>query len=243
MKLRLENISKSYGERAVLKHVNLLVNQGEIVGLLGANGAGKTTLFYILTGLEYPQEGYVWFGEQDITLWPLHRRAHLGLSYLPQEPSIFRNLSVRDNIRLILEQTGVPAHLRRSRLDGLIQDFHLEKIATTLGVQVSGGERRRTEIARALAAGETGPKFLLLDEPFAGVDPITVADIQNTVNDLRRERALGILITDHNVRETLAITDRAYILQDGEILASGTAEELYDNPFVRQYYLGQNFQR
>ncbi|HLO49707.1 MAG TPA: LPS export ABC transporter ATP-binding protein [Kamptonema sp.] len=242
MKIVLENIHKSYGKRPVVSRVNLSVAQGEIVGLLGPNGAGKTTTFYIATGLERPNQGIVWLNDLDITGLPIHKRAQLGIGYLAQEASIFRHLSVRDNILLVMEQTKVPRREWRERLDFLLREFRLERVANNIGVQVSGGERRRTELARALAAGPTGPKFLLLDEPFAGVDPIAVSEIQTIVAKLR-DREIGILITDHNVRETLEITDRAYIMRDGQILASGGAEELYSNPLVRQYYLGDSFQR
>ncbi len=242
MKIVLENVHKSYGNRSIVKRVNLSVAQGEIVGLLGPNGAGKTTTFYIATGLEKPNQGTVWLDNLDITTLPIDQRAHLGIGYLAQEASIFRHLSVQDNIKLVLEQTGVPRHEWRWRLRHLLSEFRLEKIAHTNGNQVSGGERRRTELARSLASGVEGPKFLFLDEPFAGVDPIAVAEIQKIVAGLR-ERQMGILITDHNVRETLAITDRAYIMRDGQILAAGSTEELYNNPLVRQYYLGDEFQR
>ncbi|MGI0492193.1 LPS export ABC transporter ATP-binding protein [Alkalinema pantanalense CENA528] len=240
MKLVLENVHKSYGARSIVSRVNLSVAQGEVVGLLGPNGAGKTTTFYMATGLEKPDGGKVLLNDGDITQLPIHQRARLGIGYLAQEASIFRYLTVQENIRLVLEQTNVGRN-REARLWELIQEFRLEKVANTLGVQVSGGERRRTELARALAAGPDGPKFLLLDEPFAGVDPIAVAEIQDIIAKLR-DRHIGILITDHNVRETLEITDRAYIMRDGQILASGSAEELYANPLVRQYYLGDNFQ-
>jgi lipopolysaccharide export system ATP-binding protein len=242
VKIWLENIHKSYGKRVVVNRVNLSVAQGEVVGLLGPNGAGKTTTFYITTGLIKPDRGAVWLDDLNITSLPVHQRARLGIGYLAQEASIFRHLSVRDNILVVLEQTGVPRQEWQRRLDSLLREFRLEKVASTLGMQVSGGERRRTELARALAAGRTGPKFLLLDEPFAGVDPIAVAEIQEIVAKLR-DRQMGILITDHNVRETLAITERAYIVRDGQILAAGNAEELYSNPLVRQYYLGESFQR
>ncbi|HEY9614590.1 MAG TPA: LPS export ABC transporter ATP-binding protein [Allocoleopsis sp.] len=242
LKIVLENIHKSYGNRSIVKRVNLSVAQGEIVGLLGPNGAGKTTTFYIATGLEKPNQGTVWLDNEDITSLPINERAHLGIGYLAQEASIFRHLSVQDNIKLVLEQTKVPRQEWRWRLRNLLQEFRLEKVAHTLGNQVSGGERRRTELARSLAAGVEGPKFLFLDEPFAGVDPIAVAEIQKIVAGLR-DRQMGILITDHNVRETLAITDRSYIMRDGQILASGSTEELYANPLVRQYYLGDEFQR
>lgn len=226
----------------MVNRVSLSVSQGEVVGLLGPNGAGKTTTFYIATGLEKPDQGIVKLDNLDITALPIHKRARLGIGYLAQEPSIFRHLSIRDNIRLVLEQSDMSYSEREDRLHQLLKDFRLEKVATTQGIRVSGGERRRAEIARALAPGRDGPKFLLLDEPFAGVDPIAVNEIQEIVSRLR-ERQIGILITDHNVRETLAITDRAYIMRDGQILASGSAEELYNNPLVRQYYLGDNFQR
>ncbi len=242
MRIVLENIHKSYGARSVVNRVSLSVAQGEVVGLLGPNGAGKTTTFYIATGLEKPDSGKVWLDDREVTALPINQRATLGIGYLAQEPSIFRYLTVQENILLVLEQTNVPRWQWNDRLSGLLKEFRLEKVASTLGVQVSGGERRRTELARALASGVSGPKFLLLDEPFAGVDPIAVAEIQDIVAQLR-DRQIGILITDHNVRETLAITDRAYIMRDGQILASGNAEELYANPLVRQYYLGDNFQR
>jgi lipopolysaccharide export system ATP-binding protein len=242
VKIVLENIHKSYGKRLVVNRVNLSVAQGEIVGLLGPNGAGKTTTFYIATGLEKPDRGTVWLDRQDITTMPMHQRARLGIGYLAQEASIFRHLTVVENILLVLEQTGVPRREWGRRIDSLINEFRLQKVAHTIGKRVSGGERRRTEIARALAAGIEGPKFLLLDEPFAGVDPIAVAEIQKTIAQ-QRDRDLGILITDHTVRETLAIVDRAYIMRDGEILAAGNAEELYSNPLVRQYYLGDEFQK
>ncbi|MEM7580098.1 MAG: LPS export ABC transporter ATP-binding protein [Cyanobacteria bacterium P01_A01_bin.80] len=241
MKIILENIHKSYGKRVIVNRVNLSVSQGEIVGLLGPNGAGKTTTFYIATGLETPNRGTVWLDNQDITALPMHRRARLGIGYLAQEASVFRQLSVRDNILSVLEQTRVPRWEWSGRLQTLIREFNLDKVVSSKGIQLSGGERRRTELARALAAGREGPAFLFLDEPFAGVDPIAVAEIQEIVARLR-DRSMGILITDHNVRETLAITDRAYIMREGEILAYGTPDELYNNPLVKQYYLGDNFQ-
>ena len=242
MALILENIHKSYGKRNIVNRVNLRVLPGEIVGLLGPNGAGKTTTFYIATGLVKPDEGAVTLNDRNITSLALHMRARLGMGYLTQQASIFRNLSVRDNIRLVLEQTGIPRPARPVKLQQLLREFRLEKVANTLGSLVSGGERRRTELARALAAGLDGPKYLLLDEPFAGVDPIAVAEMQEIIARLR-DRQMGILITDHNFRETLAITDRAYVMRDGQILASGTAEELYNNSLVKQYYLGDNFQK
>lgn len=241
MEIRLENICKAYGKRTIVNQMNLQVRQGEIVGLLGPNGAGKTTTFYMATGLVRPDRGQVWLDDREITDLSINQRALLGIGYLTQQPSIFRNLNVRDNIMLVLEQTRVPRPLQRLRLHQLLNEFHLEKVAHTKGSRVSGGERRRTELARSLAAGVEGPKFLFLDEPFAGVDPIAVSEIQGIVAQLR-DRDMGILITDHNVRETLAITDYAYIMRDGAILAAGTSETLYKNPLVRQYYLGDNFQ-
>lgn len=240
LKLVLENVRKTYGKRTVVKGVSLSVGQGEIVGLLGPNGAGKTTTFYMATGLVQPDEGKVTLNHQDLTGLPMYKRARLGIGYLAQEASIFRNLSVRDNLLLVMEQTGVPYHERAGRLDNLLTEFRLHKVADSMGIQVSGGERRRTELARALAAGVQGPKFLFLDEPFAGVDPIAVAEIQTIVAELR-DRNMGVLITDHNVRETLEIIDRAYIMSEGQILASGNADDLSDNPLVRQYYLGDDF--
>lgn len=241
MAIVLENIHKSYGKRAIVSRVNLSVAPGEVVGLLGPNGAGKTTTFYIATGLEQPNHGRVWLDDLEITTWPIHKRAQLGIGYLAQEPSIFRNLTVRDNILLVLEETQVPRHHWQERLEFLVQEFRLERVIDSLGIQVSGGERRRTELARSLASGPDGPSFLFLDEPFAGIDPIAVSEIQGIISKLQQQ-GMGILITDHNVRETLEITDRAYIMRDGEILASGTPEELYHNPLVRQYYLGKDFQ-
>lgn len=241
MKLVLENVHKAFSGRQIVNRVNLSVAQGEVVGLLGPNGAGKTTTFYMATGLEKPDGGKVLLDDRDITRVPIHDRARMGIGYLAQEASVFRYLSVKDNIRLVLQQTAVPPRQWNNRLQTLLQEFRLEKVANSLGIQVSGGERRRTELARSLASGPEGPKFLLLDEPFAGVDPIAVAEIQEIIAKLR-DRQIGILITDHNVRETLAITDRSYIMRDGQILAAGNSEELYANPLVRQYYLGENFQ-
>lgn len=219
-----------------------MVERGEIVGLLGPNGAGKTTTFYIATGLEKPDDGRVWLDGADITELPMHLRARLGIGYLAQEPSVFRHLSVRDNILLVMQQTYVDPAEYEARLADLLKELGLEQVEHSMGIQVSGGERRRTELARALASGPDGPRFLLLDEPFAGVDPIAVSEIQGIVARLR-DRDMGILITDHNVRETLQIIDRAYIMSEGRILASGSADELYSNPLVRQHYLGEDFKR
>lgn len=241
MKIVLENIHKSYGKRTIVNRVNLSVSQGEIVGLLGPNGAGKTTTFYIATGLEKPDRGTVWLNNRDVTNIPMHGRARLGVGYLAQEASVFRQLTVRENILLVLEQTEVPRREWNIRVRTLLEEFSLEKVANSKGIQLSGGERRRTELARALASGKEGPSFLFLDEPFAGVDPIAVSEIQHIISGLR-DRNMGILITDHNVRETLNITDRGYIMREGQILASGSSKELYSNPLVRQYYLGENFQ-
>lgn len=241
MKILLENVQKSYGKKPIVRRVNLSVAQGEIIGLLGPNGAGKTTTFYMATGIEKPDRGRVWLDNTDVTKLSMTNRARLGIGYLAQEASIFRHLTVEDNLRLVLQQSQLSSRAQEQRLHELIGEFRLQKVSNTLGIQVSGGERRRTEIARALASGSDGPKFLLLDEPFAGIDPISVAEIQGIIEQLRRKQ-IGILITDHNVRETLSITDRAYILRDGEILAAGSPEELYGNPLVRQYYLGENFQ-
>ena len=241
MKIILENISKAYGKRNIVNNVSLSVAQGEVVGLLGPNGAGKTVTFYTATGLAQPDRGKIWLDDEDITSLSIHQRARLGVGYLAQEPSIFRSLTVVDNILLVLEQTQVPRKLWNQKIHDLISEFSLEKVAYSLGNQLSGGERRRAELARSLAAGVDGPKFLFLDEPFAGVDPIAVAEIQKIVAQLR-QRNMGILITDHDVRATLAITDRAYIMSAGQVIASGNTEEMYSNPLVRQYYLGSDFQ-
>jgi lipopolysaccharide export system ATP-binding protein len=237
MKLHTSHIKKSYKGRDVVKGVSIEVNQGEIVGLLGPNGAGKTTSFYMIVGLVKPDEGKVFLDDTDITYFPMYRRSQLGIGYLPQEVSVFRKLSVEDNIMAILEMTDLNKVERTEKLEQLLEEFSLTHVRKTLGNRLSGGEKRRTEIARALA---TNPKFVLLDEPFAGVDPIAVEDIQSIVSDLRK-RNIGILITDHNVQETLSITDRAYLLFEGSILKSGTAEELAADEQVRRVYLGQNF--
>jgi lipopolysaccharide export system ATP-binding protein len=237
MKLYTENIRKTYRGRAVVNGVSVEVNQGEIVGLLGPNGAGKTTSFYMIVGLLRPDEGKVFLDDVEITKAPMYKRAQMGIGYLPQEVSVFRKLSVEDNIMAILEMTDLNKTQRQEKLERLLEEFHLTHVRKNLGNRLSGGEKRRTEIARALA---TDPKFVLLDEPFAGVDPIAVEDIQAIVSELKK-RNIGILITDHNVQETLSITDRAYLLFEGSILKSGTAEELASDEQVRRVYLGQNF--
>jgi lipopolysaccharide export system ATP-binding protein len=237
VKLYTENIKKSYKGRDVVQGVSIEVNQGEIVGLLGPNGAGKTTSFYMIVGLVQPDNGKVFLDEIDITSFPMYKRAQMGIGYLPQEVSVFRKLSVEDNILAILEMTDLSKVERHEKLEQLLEEFSLTHVRKNLGNRLSGGEKRRTEIARALA---TNPKFVLLDEPFAGVDPIAVEDIQSIVSELRK-RNIGILITDHNVQETLSITDRAYLLFEGSILKSGTAEELAADEQVRRVYLGQNF--
>ena len=237
MLLHTEEIRKSYKGRKVVDGVTVKVNQGEIVGLLGPNGAGKTTSFYMTVGLVKPDSGKVFLDDLDITGYPMYKRAQMGLGYLPQEISVFRKLSVEDNILAILELTNLSKTEQKERLEQLLEEFSLTHVRKNLGNRLSGGEKRRTEIARALA---TNPKFVLLDEPFAGVDPIAVEDIQSIISDLKRKN-IGVLITDHNVQETLSITDRAYLLFEGKILKSGTAEELASDEQVRRVYLGQNF--
>lgn len=238
MPLSAENIVKRYGKRTVVNGVSFYVEQGEIVGLLGPNGAGKTTSFYMIVGLVKPNEGKVVLDGTEITDEPMFRRAQLGVGYLPQEASVFRKLSVEDNIMAILEMTKLSKPERLARLETLLDEFGLQHVRKNRGDFLSGGERRRTEIARALA---TDPRFILLDEPFAGVDPIAVEDIQRIVAQLRKKN-IGILITDHNVQETLSITDRAYLLFEGKILKAGTAEDLAADEQVRRVYLGQNFE-
>lgn len=235
--LRPQNLVKKYGKRTVVNHVSIEVTQGEIVGLLGPNGAGKTTSFYMTVGLITPNEGEIWLDDLNITKMPVYKRAQKGIGYLAQEPSVFRKLSVEDNIRAVLEMTNKSKEYQRYKLESLIQEFNLEKVRHNLGDRLSGGERRRTEIARCLAID---PKFIMLDEPFAGVDPIAVEDIQSVVYKLK-EKNIGILITDHNAPETLSITDRAYLLFEGKILFQGTSEELAENPIVKEKYLGRNF--
>lgn len=237
MVLRTENLVKKYGKRTVVNHVSIDVKQGEIVGLLGPNGAGKTTTFYMTVGLITPNEGQIYLNDLNITKYPVYKRAQNGIGYLAQEASVFRKLSVENNIRAVLEMTNTSKEYQREKLESLIKEFRLEKVRKNLGDQLSGGERRRTEIARCLAID---PKFIMLDEPFAGVDPIAVEDIQYIVYKLK-EKNIGILITDHNAPETLSITERSYLLFDGKILFQGTSEELAENPVVREKYLGHGF--
>lgn len=236
--LRTENLVKRYGKRTVVNHVSIDVKQGEIVGLLGPNGAGKTTTFYMTVGLIVPNEGEIFIGEQNITKFPVYKRAQNGIGYLAQEASIFRKMTVEDNIRSVLEFTDKSPAEQKEKLESLIDEFGLEKVRKNQGDRLSGGERRRAEIARCLAID---PKFIMLDEPFAGIDPIAVQDIQSIVARLKY-RNIGILITDHNVDETLSITDRAYLLFEGKVLFQGSAEELAANPVVRENYLGTDFE-
>ncbi|HSV77389.1 MAG TPA: LPS export ABC transporter ATP-binding protein [Bacteroidales bacterium] len=238
MRLYSENLVKKYKKRVVVNHASIEVHQGEIVGLLGPNGAGKTTTFYMIVGLIKANEGRIFIDQTEITKMPMYRRAQKGIGYLAQEASVFRNLSVEDNIKAVLEFTDLSKAEQSERLENLLSEFGLNHIRKSLGITLSGGERRRTEIARSLAVN---PKFILLDEPFAGVDPIAVEDIQTIVSKLK-EKNIGVLITDHNVHETLSITDRAYLLFEGSILKSGTAEELALDEEVRRVYLGTNFQ-
>jgi len=238
MILRADNLVKQYKNRKVVNEISIEVAQGEIVGLLGPNGAGKTTTFYMVVGLIKPDEGHVYLDDLDLTRQPMYKRARHGIGYLPQEASVFRQLSVEDNIKAVLELTTLSKSDQKEKLETLISEFGLEKVRENMGNVLSGGERRRTEIARALAAD---PKFILLDEPFAGVDPIAVEDIQSIVKKLV-SRNIGVLITDHNVHETLNITSRSYLLFEGRILMSGTAEELAENEHVRRVYLGENFE-
>jgi lipopolysaccharide export system ATP-binding protein len=238
MLLRTENIIKKYRKRTVVNDVSLEVNQGEIVGLLGPNGAGKTTTFYIIVGLIKPLTGRVFLDDDVITKEPMYKRAQRGISYLPQEPSVFRKLSVEDNLKAILEFSKFNKDQQKERLEFLLDEFGLQTVRKSFGITLSGGERRRTEIARSLAVD---PKFILLDEPFAGIDPIAVEDIQNIVKKLK-DKGIGVLITDHNVHETLSITDRSYLLFEGSILKAGSSVELAEDPYVRKVYLGQNFE-
>ncbi len=238
MLLRTDNLVKRYKNRTVVKGVSVELHEGEIVGLLGPNGAGKTTTFYMIVGLIVPNEGEIYLDNEIITKQPMYKRAQKGLGYLAQEASVFRKLSVEDNIKSVLEMTNISKHEQLEKVETLLDEFGLQKIRKSLGIQLSGGERRRTEIARALAIN---PSFILLDEPFAGVDPIAVEDIQEIVKKLKSKN-IGVLITDHNVHETLTITDRAYLLYEGSILKSGTAQELADDEQVRRVYLGKNFE-
>lgn len=237
MVLRTDNLVKKYGKRTVVNHVSIDVTQGEIVGLLAPNGAGKTTTFYMTVGLIQPNEGQIFLNDLNITGFPVYKRAQNGIGYLAQEASVFRKLSVEDNIRAVLQMTNMTKEEQRDKLESLISEFRLQKVRRNLGDQLSGGERRRTEIARCLAIN---PSFIMLDEPFAGVDPIAVEDIQSIVYKLK-DKNIGILITDHNAQETLRITDRAYLLFEGRILFQGTSEELAENPVVREKYLGRDF--
>lgn len=238
MILRTEDLVKKYKARTVVNHVSINVQQGEIVGLLGPNGAGKTTTFYMTVGLVTPNQGRIFLDETEITDYPVYKRARLGIGYLAQEASIFRKMTVEDNIRAVLEMTDRPKDYQQAKTESLIEEFGLQKVRKNLGDRLSGGERRRAEIARCLAID---PKFIMLDEPFAGVDPIAVQDIQTIVARLKHKN-IGILITDHNVHETLSITDRAYLLFEGKVLFQGTAEELADNEIVREKYLGRDFE-
>ena len=237
MRLYTKDLVKRYKARTVVDHVSIEVNQGEIVGLLGPNGAGKTTTFYMIVGLIKPNEGQIFLEDQEITKEPVYKRAQKGVGYLAQEASVFRRLSVEDNIKAVLQMTDFPKDYQAERLENLIEEFRLTKVRKSLGIQLSGGERRRTEIARAVAIN---PKFILLDEPFAGVDPIAVEDIQSIVATLKNKNT-GVIITDHNVHETLSITDRTYLLFEGRILKAGSAEDLANDEMVRKVYLGQDF--
>jgi len=238
MRLHTENLVKRYKNRTVVNQASVEVSQGEIVGLLGPNGAGKTTSFYMIVGLIRPNEGKIFLDDEEITYLPVYKRARKGIGYLAQEPSVFRNMSVENNIKAVLELSEFSKTEQQERVELLLEEFGLNRIRKSMGYQLSGGERRRTEIARALALK---PKFILLDEPFAGVDPIAVEDIQEIVSKLK-EKNIGILITDHNVHETLTITDRAYLLFEGKILKSGTSEQLAEDEHVRKVYLGKNFE-
>ncbi len=235
--LEVKGLSKAYDGREVVKNIDMLIKRGEIVGLLGPNGAGKTTTFYMIVGIIPPRSGKIVFDNQDITALPIHERAHYGIGYLSQESSIFRKLTVEENIRAILETLPLSRSQRKKRLESLLEELKIAHLAKNKAYTLSGGERRRLEITRALV---TNPSFILLDEPFSGIDPIIVNEAQEIIKDLRK-KGLGILLTDHNVRETLSITDRAYLIADGKILISGSAQELIDNPKAREIYLGERF--
>ncbi len=241
MSLALEKVALSIGGRPLVQDLSLVLHAGEVVGLLGPNGAGKTTTFNLVTGQLRPDHGVVRLDGEEVQNLPMPKRARLGIGYLPQEASVFRQLTVRDNLLLALQQSGTNRSVRRSRLNDLIAEFHLGAFQHRLGYQLSGGERRRCEVARALAVGSSGPRYLLLDEPFAGVDPLAVADLQELIGRLK-ERGMGLLITDHNVRETLSITDRAYILTEGRLLASGPSAVVAADPLVKRHYLGERFE-
>ena len=238
MPIKTRGLVKSYGQQRVVDEVDLVLNRGEIVGILGPNGAGKTTTFYMIVGLIKPEFGEVYLDGEDLTGLPMYRRARMGIGYLSQEASVFRKLSVRDNIMAILQAQNLEKQERMDKLQQLMEEFHIDHLADRKGYQLSGGERRRVEIARSLA---TDPSFILLDEPFSGVDPIAVSDIQDIISYLK-DRGLGVLITDHSVRETLSTTDRAYIMHEGEILFSGTPEEISDSKVAREFYLGDKFE-
>ena len=237
MMLRVSDLKKRYGKKIVVDGVNLELKKGEIVGLLGPNGAGKTTTFHMITGMIQPNKGRIYLGEEDITDLPMYKRARKGIGYLAQEPSIFSKLTVEDNLRLVLEMTNLPKTVQKEKLEKILEDLSITAIRKSKGYNLSGGERRRVEISRALVID---PDFILLDEPFAGIDPIAVEDIQGIIHSLKK-RGIGVLITDHNVRETLSVTDRAYLLYDGSILMSGTAASLADDPEARKLYLGEKF--
>lgn len=239
MKLRAENLVKIYKGRRVVDGVCLQVEAGEVVGLLGPNGAGKTTTFYMIVGLVRPNAGRVWLDEREITRLPMYARARLGIGYLAQEPSVFRKLTVEDNLRLVMQLQGLTEKQIRERIDNLLEEFHIAHLRHARGYTLSGGERRRVEVARTIAAS---PKFILLDEPFTGVDPIAIADLQRIIAHLRERLGVGILITDHNVRATLRITDRAYIIHNGRILTEGNSDQLPEDPVARQFYLGEEYE-
>ena len=238
MPIVAKGLVKTYKRRAVVNGTDLRVDRGEVVGLLGPNGAGKTTTFYMVVGLVRPNAGTIYLDDRDVTSLPMYERARLGIGYLAQEPSVFRRLSVEDNIKLVLEMCGADRKMQSEKLERALDDFHIEGIRKLRGYQLSGGEARRVEVARAVVLE---PSYLLLDEPFLGVDPITIADMQDIIRRLREERNIGILVTDHNVKDTLAITDRAYILSDGEVKVSGTSSEIASSPIARKFYLGEGF--